>query len=263
MPLHVFPALILRSYEAGSTSEVIHTFSAQFGRLSVYAKGLRSPRNRFRAFLEPLSLVELTINLPENATMGTLREAFPSADLSALAADLERYALATLLAEAAAASCEENAPAEDLFAALLQALQALDPAAGHPAPTVAAQALHFILQTAGYAPQFDDAILAPWPASQPRPHLFWLDVREGFLHADGQQPSAPPQWPQRLHPAARQVPLPPEAIRFLYDTTRGRAPAPLAEPHALQTLQALVLLCQHHQEVTLRSWGFFAEMAGI
>ncbi len=253
MSLRKFNALILKSHETGNTSEVVHTVSAEFGQLSVYARGLQSPKSSLRAILQPLSLVELTVFLRDGSEMGTLREATLIENNSALTSDLERFSLALMLAEATFESCEPAHEAADLFAALLHSLHDLDPRSDVPPLAAAARSFAELLSVSGFAPQIEADLLRPWPANQPRPRVFHLDIANATIHARHAQPPTAPHWPLRTERRLSEVPIPPSAVRFLYSIDRGETtPIPSEEAH--QLLEALVRLCEHHIERGLKFW---------
>ncbi|CAN5286337.1 hypothetical protein BH09SUM1_BH09SUM1_15760 [soil metagenome] len=251
----VFQAIVLKSQETGSSSEVIHTVSAEYGRLSVYGKGILNPKNKFRGILQPLALVELTLYLKDGADMGTLRDASLIEDHAPLTADLERFSLALLLAEAASFGCEPGQPAPGIFAALVEGLHYLDARSGLTAPQAAARGLLHILSAAGYEPQIDEALLGPWPAGETKPLVFWLDASTGVISARGHQPAGAPQWPWILPGAA--FPLPPKAVRYLYESRTGAPAVSLSTDEMRQWLEALIRLCEWHHEGALRSADFW------
>lgn len=259
MPLAVFPALVLKSYETGNTSEVVHVLSAEHGRLSVFARGLRRPKSRFGALFQPLSLLELTVSMQDHGETANLRDAGLLADHGAIVGDFERFSLALLLAEAASVSCHAAQPAPEIFAALLQALAELDPASGRTAPLAAVRGLAHLLDAAGYQPQIDPELLRPWTG--PKPRLFWIDVTTALVHGEGVQPTDPPGWPLRVPADARHFPIPPTAVRFLYELERG-GEATLPEPQALQLIEGLVRLCEYSHETQLRAAAFWREVSG-
>jgi DNA repair protein RecO (recombination protein O) len=259
----VFDAIVLKSYETGNSSEVVHVISADFGRLSVYAKGLRTPRSRFRPILQPLHHVQLTVYLKEGAEMATLREASSINEQDGLTGDFERLTLGLLLAEAAAQACEVHQPAPELFAALLEALAELDPRAALPAPAAGCRGLLTLLYASGYEPRIEEELLRPWPPDRPRPLCFWMQLQTATIHARGVQPASEPDWPMRTPPAAPDVPIPPQAVRFLYEAIRGRQLPPLPEHQALALLDALVRLFEYHHESPLRSATFWRKTTGV
>ncbi|MDK2973539.1 MAG: repair protein RecO [Candidatus Sumerlaeota bacterium] len=268
MTIHTFRALILQSYETGNTSEAVRTFSGRFGRLAVMARGARDPKRRLGGVLQPLCTVELTVTLRDGADMATLRDAALVDDHATLKHDLERLALAFLLAEIAAESCDETQASEEMFAVLEAALGALDPRASQPAPTAALHHLLRLLALAGYEPSIDPALLRPWPRGTPKPVMYWLDAAEGRLHADSPQPVAPPPWPLPFHHEARQVPVPPQALRALHDnqhteTENITALPALESAHANQFIAALVRLARWHLGHSVRSVRFWRDIVGM
>ncbi|MCC6546746.1 DNA repair protein RecO [Candidatus Sumerlaeota bacterium] len=254
-------AIILKSYETGNSSEVVHILCAEFGRYSVYARGLRRQRSRFAAILQPLSLVELTLSAKDGAEMATLRDAAPLTDHSALTSDMERFSLALVLAEVAAASCNAAQAAPEIFAALVQALHDLDPRSGEPAMLAACRAMLTILAAAGYEPQIDEALLHPWPAERAKPQMFWLEMENARVHSQGSHSLGDPHWPMRIAPAARHFPLPPQAVRFIHNVAHGRQVV-LASEHAAQLFEGLVRLAEYHHESGIKSANFWREISG-
>lgn len=256
----VFPAIILKSYETGNTSEMIHIFSGEHGRLSVYAKGHRGPRGRLRGILQPLSLVEISLALREGAETGTLRDATLLSSQEEIVHDFERLTLGLLLTEAAALSAEPAQPAPELFAALLEALTELDPHSGEPPLSAACSGVRRLLAVSGYEPTIESDLLRPWPADQPKPACFWIDRESATVHGRGAMPREEPRWPLAVPPNAPRFPLPPTAVRFLYEHTRGHKAPPLEAGHALQLLEGLVRVFEYHLESPLRSAGFYREV---
>jgi len=262
MPPVVFHAIVLRSHEAGSTSLVIHTLSAEFGKLSLYGKGLQSTRSSLRGVLQPLSLVEVTVALKEGAEMGTLRDAVLIEDRHELTNDLERLALAMLLVEATADACEVAQPAPDLFATLLHGLHELDPRSGMPAPLAAMRGLYRVVHVAGYEPQIEEELLTGWPKGEAKPEVFWLDLEQGVVHARLRQPGGEVAWPMVPPPDATQFPIPPRAVRFLYEGQRGEPVVKLTHDESRQLLEALLRLAEWHHGGQLQSARFWREIDG-
>jgi len=67
-------ALLLRRIPYSETSLVIHVLSAEYGRLSLMARGARRASSRFRAALEPLYALQLAWR-PGRSGMGTVVDA--------------------------------------------------------------------------------------------------------------------------------------------------------------------------------------------
>lgn len=261
-PLHKTEILILEGFQTGNTSEVVHAVSPDLGRLSLYARGLNRPRNPLRGALQPLSRTEVTLHLRDGGEMATLRDASLLEERSRLAGDLERFALALLIVEAAWAGCHPCQESPEIYHAALHGLDRLDPSSPHSAPTAACHALVELLEAAGYLPGIDPALTTGWPAGRPRPHLFWLEIDSGRVHLDGAQPSRAPHWPLPVAPDARRIGLPPAAVRLLWEHGQSRPLPPLDEPQALQFLDAMVRLLEYHQDAHLKSARFWAKLHG-
>lgn len=252
----VFPALVLKAFETGDTSEVLHVLTPGQGRLSLYARGLQNPKSRLRGILQPLSLVEVTAVQRDGAEVATLREAALLRDHQALAQDLERLALALLLAEATALFCPPGHGAPDLFEALLESLDALHPEAPQPAEVAAAAGLLALLHLAGVGVQFAPDILRPWPAGTPRPEAFALAVENATI-ALPRRVVATPAWPAPPAQDAAEVLLPPLAVRFVHAWGSGAELPRLPVPQRQQLLLALFHTVECHGEGRLRSLDFW------
>jgi len=252
--------LILKAHETGETSEVLHVLSAQHGRLSLYARGLRSPKNRLRGVLQPLSLVEATYVLRDGEELATLRDATEIRAAGALASDLERLSLGLMIAELAGALAEPGAPAGPLLEATLHGLESLDPAAPLRPLHAAAIALFLLLETAGTEPSIDDALLLPWPANRPRPVMFWLDLENGRLHGTLRQPAGEAAWPLSVPPDAAHFPVPPSALRLVHCLQNGTAPPPMDRHQAAQWVEALLRFAEYHLGHGLKAATFWRQL---
>lgn len=269
MALHTFPALILQNYETGNSSEVVRTFSGAFGRLSVMARGGRDPKRPFAAALQPLAISELTVWLKDGAETATLRDATILETHEQLHGDLERLALASILSETASACADVGQPSPQLFRAVCAGLTNLQPASPFAAPVGAFRALARILSFAGYGVALDPEVVKPWPKYEKRPLVFWLDVAEGRVHLEGQQPDEPLPWPVEVAPRARQFPLPPGSVRVLYEMESETEQMGGASPGAFmnareaeQAIRALLRLAEWHLGQPLRSQRFWREVLG-
>lgn len=267
MSLHTDEAIVLQSYDTGETSSAVRVLTPARGRGSLMAKGLRRKGSRLAGVLQPLARVQVVYHHREGAEMGTLRDASPLGGGGApLQADLERFALGCLLAEAAAESVEEGQPAEHPYGLLVDALAALSPSAARHPSSVAARALLRLLGLAGFEPAIDPALLRPWRGA-PRPLAFWLDLREGRIHLDGAQPREAPDWPVLPPAATRHFPLPPAAVRAIHESRdladEGLfAAPPLSSPHACQLVAALARFAEAHFDRPLRSVRFWRGIIG-
>ena len=245
MGLEIFPALILKSYETGNTSEVLRIVCPPHGRLSIYARGLHGARHRLSGVLQPLHLVELKVQLRDGEDIATLRDASLIKEHHTLTTDLERLSFALILAELTEAACHPGQESATLFEALLAGLSALDPESGIPAPEAAARAVLTLLACGGHAPAFDPEILRPWPPDRPRPRAFWLDPMTGVITA--------------TRPIGA-IALEPSAVRFVYNELH-QGPSELPAEAAENLLLALTRFASHHLDANLRAVAFWQSIS--
>jgi DNA repair protein RecO (recombination protein O) len=99
MPLVTTPAIVLSSLRYSETSKIVRLATREHGVQSAIAKGALRPRSRFGAALQLLSEGQAQLLTKEHRELHTLA-AFDLTHLHVrLAADLERYATASVLAE--------------------------------------------------------------------------------------------------------------------------------------------------------------------
>lgn len=258
MPTFQSPALVLKAHETGDSSQVIHALTATHGTISLYGKGLQQAKSRFRALLQPLALVEVQFTLKDGGDLASLRDVCPILDHSALALDLERLALAYVLAEAASAFCHAHSDAHETLDALLRALHALAPEGSASPSVIAVNGLLEILRLHGAPPQLAPEILAPWPAGQTKPRAFWLQLHTGLIHLRGSQPAEALILPlaETIPAESPQFPLTPGIVRFLFDRQRGLGTG-LSTEEAVHLLEGVIRFSEAQAERRLRSADFW------
>ncbi|MEQ8818866.1 MAG: DNA repair protein RecO [Sumerlaeia bacterium] len=263
MPPVVFRALVLGSHAFSESSEMVKLLTAEYGRITLVAKGLKRPKSRHAGILQPLATVEVSGFLrDESAETVLLKEAVFLEERASLRRDLKRLALGALVAETASASCEIGQESPELMAVAEETLAALETCSGEDVQTAAALGLLKTLAWAGYEPFLDEALLRPVGGAE-KPRAFWMDLSEGRVHLEGRQPAGPIDWPHFPPEKARQMPLPPEAVRFLYDSHRGMVRSELASlgaAHGAQLIDALARLAAMHLETPLHSHRFWRGM---
>ena len=149
-----------------------------------------------------------------------------------------------------------------MFAELSTALSQLETAEAGGLETAGAHRLIRLLALAGYEPDLGEDVARPWPRGVVKPTVFWLDVELGVVHLSGVQPPQAPEWPMRLSPATKQVPIPPTAVRALHQNRKSsgdevNALARLKRGEAIQLIEALVRLAEYHLGHELRSARFW------
>jgi DNA repair protein RecO len=68
-------AIILKSFDFGNTSKIIHILTSDSERLSLVAKGARKTKSHFAGNIEPLNLAQLVYYIKPGKDLGTLKEA--------------------------------------------------------------------------------------------------------------------------------------------------------------------------------------------
>jgi DNA repair protein RecO (recombination protein O) len=96
------PAIVLGALRYGETSRIVRLLTSDLGMVSAIAKGAMRPRSRFGASLQLLSEGHAHLILSRSSELHTLAAFDVAASHGALAANLDRFAAATALAEVAA-----------------------------------------------------------------------------------------------------------------------------------------------------------------
>ena len=158
------PAIVLSTLRYGETSKIVRLATREHGVQSAIAKGALRPRSRFGAALQSLSEGQARLLVKEHRELHILAS-FDLLRLHAgLAADLERYATASTLAEVMLRFAPAD-PHPESYDLLREALGLLEIA---PPPEVEAlgfRVLWQLVSALGFAPALDacvrDGMLLP------------------------------------------------------------------------------------------------------
>jgi recombinational DNA repair protein (RecF pathway) len=253
--------IVLATYPTGDTSEVVRILSPERGRVSLIAKGSRAAKSKVSAALQPFAVVEAHAVVREGSDLGVLREAALVRAHPGLAADLERFSLAALFLELIAECTLADHAIPEGYSLALDGLADLESA---PRPSLGTRGAGWLLEAlreVGFEPAIAPELLRPWPPGVPRPAAFALRIQEGTVEAAGV--ASAPRWPCLPPVAARDILLPPEAVRCLYEARGGRTReglTPLADAHARQLTEALIRLAERHMETPLRAARFWRDL---
>ena len=158
MPLVSTPAIILSTLRYSETSKIVRLATRDLGVQSAIAKGALRPKSRFGAALQVLSDGQAQLYIKENRELHTLA-AFDVVRVPVgLAADLDRYAVASALAEAML----RFAPAEphaDSFGILHDTLATLEAASPTDLPASALRAMWRLVGALGFTPSMEACAL--------------------------------------------------------------------------------------------------------
>ncbi|MDX2177908.1 MAG: DNA repair protein RecO [Candidatus Sumerlaeia bacterium] len=242
-------AIVLGLFDSGETSLVARVLSAEEGLISVMAKGARASKSRVGAVLQPLALLEIEVS-HGGSGMATLRTASALHAHGEFAREPRRLAAGCVAAEAASLFAAEGVRAVELVASLAESLHALAQAPAASLDAALADALRGAAAQAGVLPRIDAELLERRGA--PKPALFWLDTRDGALHARGPQPREAPEWPLAIAAGAREVPVPPSFLRAVYQ--HGGEPPPAPPPvEARAAVEAWIRFLEAQAGAPLRS----------
>lgn len=125
-------AIVLKTMNYRDTSKIVTLYTRDFGRLSVVAKGCRSPGNRFGASLEPLSLVSAILYKKENRDLHLLSKCEILRPHRRISEDLERLGTAMVVAELVNAVAHQEERNHDLFVLILNVLETVENATNNP-----------------------------------------------------------------------------------------------------------------------------------
>ena len=173
-PYMVTKGVVLRETETKEADKILTLLTAERGKLSVIARGVRRRGCRYAACAQPLAYSEWTLYQRGEwyyANDGSTLELFRG-----LQTDLEAMALGFYFAELAEAVTTEETPAGPLLPHLLNGLYALS--ALHKPPSLVKPAFELrLLCLAGYEPLADSCAYC----GRPDPERPMLDVVQGVL----------------------------------------------------------------------------------
>ncbi len=157
MPLIATPAVILHAFRYAETSKIVRLATRDHGVQSAIAKGASRPRSKFGANLQTLTQGTAHLYFRPATELQTLSGFDVSVQRATLAADLERYAAASAVAELML-RCAPAEPHPRLFDLLVAELDRL---AGVPASrvtTAGIAALWGLVDALGFAPDLASCV---------------------------------------------------------------------------------------------------------
>lgn len=155
MALVKITALILRSLRMGDTSRVVTLLSRELGKCSAVAKGVRTPKSRFGASLEILSLSSLVVYFRPGRDLQLVSDGTLDREFRGLLQKSERYHYGCAVAEFLDRVLEEGATIPELFDLSVRVLGLMEEA---PVGRLSYLLRAFQLRVAGwlgYAPRLD------------------------------------------------------------------------------------------------------------
>lgn len=226
--------VVLRTYKLGETDRIVSFLTEGRGKVRAVAKGIRKPKSRFGARLEPTSHVALQLYEGRNLDVVTQVETIDANRPLREAYESFTQAVAMLeLTDHVAQERQANVPLYRLLSGALRAL------ATEPAPAIAMAFFWKLLSLEGFHPVLDACLACERPITTQAA----FDVGEGgVLCLSCADPQA-----AMVHPQALEI-----ISRILGGGLRGV----LAEPPGPRLVEAETLALravEYHLERRLRS----------
>lgn len=232
MTAHVTPAIVLGSIRYGETSRIVRLATRDLGVQSAIAKGAMRPRSRFGAALHLLSEGQAHIIPARRSDLHTLAAFDLIRVRIELASQMDRFAVASLLAEVMQrfAPATGHAPSYDL---LRDALNTMEVASGVAVEPLGLRMVWQLVSVLGFEPALEACARdgAPLPVDQPA----CFSTSDGGLLCTS---CAAGQVSAKLAPADRQA-------LAAFVSPAAELPA-LDDPHLAAHRRLLARYIRHH-----------------
>lgn len=120
MSLDSLDGLVVREIPYGEADKILHVLTAEYGKIPVYAKGVRSFKHRYRACAQLMSFNEFVLYRKNDFYY--LKEAAVVENFYSITQDIERFALAQYCMDVAADVCVEGEEEGAMLRLLLNTL---------------------------------------------------------------------------------------------------------------------------------------------
>ncbi|MFN8361039.1 MAG: DNA repair protein RecO [Candidatus Kapaibacterium sp.] len=146
-------AIILHSRKYSETSKILTVYSAEHGKLSLLAKGARSPKSKFGASLEALSHSSITVYKKPHRDLHLLTKAETATPLRRIAEDYARLTVGLAVAELTSVTQEPEEASAAVFDLLRSTLELLNSAQNNEYALLVAFQIR-LADIMGFAPNF-------------------------------------------------------------------------------------------------------------
>lgn len=182
-------ALTLRVFDFSETSQVVHLYARELGRLHAIAKGSKRKKSAFRGGFDIVSLVEILRIEKEPGTLDLLTSAETLEVYPELRRDWGRFSAAGYVMDLLDEFTPEGVPQPELFDTATAALDALE--SGAPVAECVFRFEARFLDLLGHFPRLDACGTCRRPLTGSDA---WFSVRDGGVHCG----KCPPRDPLRL-----------------------------------------------------------------
>jgi len=182
-------ALTLRVFDFSETSQVVHLYARELGRMHAIAKGSKRKKSAFRGGFDIVSLVEILRIEKDPGTLDLLTSAETLEVYPDLRRDWSRFCAAGYVVDLLDEFTPEGMPQPELFDAARSTLDALE--SGAPVAECVFRFEARFLDLLGHFPRLDACGTCRRPLTGSDA---WFSVRDGGVHCG----KCPPRDPLRL-----------------------------------------------------------------
>ena len=236
MTLYRDKGVVLRSYKLGESDRIVVLMTEQHGKVRAVAKGIRKPKSKIGARLEPLSHVE--VQLYKGRELDTVSQVELIDSSARLHSNLDKLTQGMSMLEAVDQIAEDREPSPHLYRMLNGALNAL---MEHDSPVMLAAFYWKLLAAEGVSPQVHACVGC---ASKDR--LVAFDIFHGGV---------------QCQTCRTGISISQPAIDLLQQVLGGQLNIALAQPETPASFEISQLATQameHHIERRLRSVAMFS-----
>ena len=119
-------AIILKGMKYRETSKILTLYTRQYGKISVIAKGARSPKSKFGSALEPMNYVLAVLYKKDNRDLHLLTQCDLMKSFRGLSEDMDRLHAAMAVVELVNAVAHAEEQNERLFITTVQSLEEIN-----------------------------------------------------------------------------------------------------------------------------------------
>jgi DNA repair protein RecO (recombination protein O) len=124
MPAHEAEAIVLRQYSLSDSDRILVFITREYGKVRAVAQGVKRPKSRLGAALEPLNHIRLEFFAKEGKELGQVRQAELIYPYLGKSPSLRQVYAYSYFAEMASEIVQDNQPNQALFRLLLASLDA-------------------------------------------------------------------------------------------------------------------------------------------
>lgn len=162
-------SIVLHSRRYGDTSRIVVLFTEELGKVSVVARGARTPKSTFGSALEPLTVGRVGIYHRRNKELHTLGTADALGTWKNMHSSLEHLEAGLSLCKLVLRTQPDEVPAKEVFTLLAHELQQMESESADGVYRISVQARISLASLMGFGLQLPEA----------RSEVVWLNMDNG------------------------------------------------------------------------------------